>query len=622
MLLLTLLITFLALLFATLAGRLAHQAQERLAIGIFLALLVPMYAPQLSYLIFGTLSTGAMLACAALISTVFAGALYWAGKRYPAQLGISAPPSGKTTLSQDAAIAVNPAPAPAHHGASQPAETSLLAALGTPYLAVLGFLALSGTALSLWISAHYSQFGWDGWAYHASAAAWFHQQDGIVPAPWMEWIIGYPKNIELLSLWAFRFDGDDSHIDMVNLLLHWLALPFAYGLGRRVGLQPAWALAGALLYFCTPELIEQSWSGYIDQAFADSVVMMLYLLFTWMQTDGPQHNVWAVLLGSALGHLAQTKGTGLHLVVIVGAFVLVHELLIEGRRKQVLKTLVLVAVPTALLGAGWYLHTWWVMGNPLYPFRILVPGTNNVLFEGTMELKESMLANLGQRVNLEEPWPLLYFRMFSSSAWGLQFFALGLPAMLLCVVKGNAAMRWLLAFALAYLVVTPFSFIERYTLVVTAAGALAFAYIMQAHIQHRIWSRALLGASVAAVALSLIPLLVNLDPPTAGARNPPPVSQLDDAEDFQRFAMINAEPGPQRIGLVDLARGGDNPHWYFYFGPRWENRVEPFAANRAASYDFAVCATGGKRCQLITGTGLFEKVLEERGVEVYRRASH
>lgn len=619
MLLLTILITLFSLLFATFAGRTIQRAEERSALGIFLALLVPMYAPQLSYWVFGTLHTGVMLACAVLIATVLASTLYWVGKRRYRQLVSSIPYSEIAGHANGVSSVAMQTPVTAQSNEPPTGETTLLAAFRQPYIAVLCFFALSATALSLWISAHYSQFGWDGWAYHASAAAWFHQQDGIVPAPWMEWIIGYPKNIELLSLWAFRFDGDDSHIDMVNLLLHGLTLPFAYGVGRRIGLQPAWALAGALLYFCTPELIEQSWSAYIDQAFADSIVMMLYFLFTWMQAEGPPRNMWAVLLGCALGHLAQTKGTGLHLVVIVSAFVLVHEF-IAGRRKQAVLTLLWMAVPTAVFGAGWYLHTWWVMGNPLYPFCILVPGSNTVLFEGTMDLKESMLANLGQRVNLEEPWPLRYFRMFSSSAWGLQFFALGLPAMILCVVKGNAAMRWLLGFALAYLVLTPFSFIERYALIVTAAGAFAFAFIMQAHVQHRLWSRALLGASAVAVAVSLIPLLANLDPPKVGPRNPPPVGELANAEGFQRFAMINAEPGPQRIGLVNLARGADNPHWYFYFGPRWENRVEPFDANSAANYDFAVCATGGKGCERITATGLLEKVLEERGVEVFRRA--
>lgn len=620
MLLLTILISFLALIFAALAKRFTGQAEQRLAIGIFLALLVPMYAPQLSHWVFGTLRTGSMLTCVALLAGVLGGALYWAGGRFRDHAGSSTPLSKRADPGGGAVTKVISPTAAANSRVPQATLGALLAALREPYVAVLGFFALSATVVSVWISARYSQFGWDGWAYHASAAAWFHQQDGIVPAPWMEWIIGYPKNIELLSLWAFRFDGDDTHIDMVNLLLHWLTLPFAYGLGRRVGLQPTWALAAALIYFCTPELIEQSWSAYIDQAFADGVVMMLYFLFTWMQTDGTQRNVWALLLGCALGHLAQTKGTGLHVVFIGGAFVLVHEL-IEGRRLQALKTLLWVATPTAVFGAGWYLHTWWVMGNPLYPFRILMPGSGKVLFDGTMDLKNSMLANLGQRVNLNEPWPLLYFRMFSSSAWGLQFFALGLPAMALCVVKGNAAMRWLLAFALAYLVVTPFSFIERYALLVTAAGALAFAYLMQAHIHHQIWSRALMGASLVAIAVSLLPLLINLDPPKAGPRNPPPVSQLSNAEGFQRFAMINAEPGPQRIGLLDLARGADNPHWYFYFGPRWENRIEPFDAYNATNYDFAVCATGGKRCGNIVDTGLFDRVMEERGVEVYRRAS-
>lgn len=614
MLVLTLLIAALTVLFAALAGRRTQEPLERLAVGLFLALLAPMYAPQLSHLLFGTLGTGAMLAGLGLISAAFAGGLYWAGQRWARETSAPAAWPARSDIAGSS-------PGPQARGDLDLAEpASLRTALRSPYIVTLIIIALGATALSLWISAHYSQFGWDGWTYHASAVAWFHQHDAIAPVPWMEWVIAYPKNVELLSLWAFRFDGSDRHIDMVNLLLHWLALPFAYGLGRRIGLQPCWALAGALLYFCTPVLIEQSWTAYIDQAFADSVVMMLFVLFTWMQAQGAARAAWAVLLGCALGHLAQTKGTGLQLVVIVGGFVIVHDWL-AGQRKALIKTLALVAAPTALLGAGWYLHTWWVMGNPLYPFRILMPGTGAVLFEGTLDLKTSMLANLGQRVNLDEAWPLRYFRMFSSAEWGLQFFALGLPAMALCLVKGNGAMRWLLAFAVVYLALTPFSFIDRYAAVVTVAGALAFAYVMQEHVAQRMWSRGLAAASGLAVALSVFPLLGNVHPPSAGPRNPPVIDKLSEAEGFKRFAMINAAGAPQRVGIVDLSRGGDNPHWYFYFGPHWDNVVEAFDASQASRYDFAVCATGGGRCRVITESGAFKKVMEERGVEVYRRAS-
>lgn len=600
MLILTLLIAVLAVAFGVLAKRFTREPLEQVAVALFLAVLAPIYAPQLSHLLFGTLGTAGLWVSLGLISGAFAGGLYFAGRRVGARV--------------DAATVSPPI-------LRQSTFASLQTALRSPLIATLLIVALAASGLSLWISIRFSQFGWDGWVYHAAAMAWFHQQNAITPAPWMPWIIGYPKNIEFLGFWVFRFEGNDGHIDMVNLLLHWIAIPFAYGLGRRIGLQPGWAFLAALLYFLTPVLISQSWSGYIDGVFADSVVMMLYFLFTWMQSQGATRAVWAILLGCALGHLAQIKGTGLHLVFIIGGFVLVHEWL-TGQRSKLVQTLALVAAPTALLGAGWYLHTWWVMGNPLYPFRIMVPGTHTALFEGTMDLKDSMLANLGQRINLDEPWPLRYFRMFQSSGWGLQFFAFGLPATALCLVKGNKPLRWLLVFAAVYLIVTPFSFVDRYAAVVTAVGTLSFAFVMQEHVRNLIWSRLLAAAAIVAATASVLPLAMNMDPQSLGPRNPPAIEQMGEAEGYKRFALVNAADSPQRIGIVDLARGADNPHWYFYFGSRWDNPLEVFDPSQASQYDFAVCASDGGRCREITETGLFDRVIEERGVEVYRRASH
>jgi hypothetical protein len=573
--------------FALTLTRFPLDGLQRSCAAALLSLLALVYAPQLANSLFSSLTLAAQSAALGLLTLVCALASWHFSRR----------------LSAD-----------------RVAQSALAEAMPcrSPYLISLTAAALLASGASLWISTQSALFGWDGWAYHSPAMAWFHQHDAIAPMPLMEWIIGYPKNIEFLSLWSFLLEGDDTFIDTINLALHWLTVPFAYGVGRHVGLKRGWALAGALLYFLTPTLMAQTWRTYIDQAFADSVVIMLYVLFTWLTSAPSRRTGWLVLLGCTLGHLAQTKGTGLHMVLIIGLWVVVAEAR-SGRLRQLPRTLLILALPTALLGAGWYLHTWWVMGNPLYPFRITLPGSGSVLFEGRFDLKDSMLQNLGQGIDLSAPLPLVYLRQFAFSGWGLQFFALGLPAMLLVLLKGHGHIRALAIFAVVYLLVTPFSFVDRYAVVVTFPAAVSFAYVMQHWIGPKRWMKTLAALSAGAVILSLVPAFKELAPRAASERNPPAHDAFASTEGFRRFALVTSSPTAQHIGLVDLALGADNPHWYFYFGPRWQNQVSVFDKAHAGEFDFAVCAQQLGRCGEIAETGLFARVLEENTVEVWRR---
>jgi hypothetical protein len=132
--------------------------------------------------------------------------------------------------------------------------------LKSRYVRVLAGLSIVATALVSSVLVHYSNFGWDGWAYHSSAMAWFSGHDRITTStPLMPWITCYPKNLEFLTLWIQKLSGTDRFIEAGNLILHVLVVPFAYGIARYCNLNKQWATAASLIYFLTPEIISQSW---------------------------------------------------------------------------------------------------------------------------------------------------------------------------------------------------------------------------------------------------------------------------------------------------------------------------------------------------------------------------
>ena len=561
---------------------------ELTATAIFCTLLLLSYAPQISNLLLGTLQLHALLSvCVVALAVAFIPARKHLDPARPA-------------------------------GDFRAAGTALLTELrASPYLITLLSIALLASTFAAVLIYKYSNFGWDGWSYHSSALAWFNQQDRFVPMPLDELILSYPKNIEMIGLWIFKLAGNDQFIDSVNLIIHWLVLPFAYGVGRHIGLSRKWALAASLIYFSTPILIEQTWSTFIDQAFADCLVMTLYFYFCWYQHRNEQGLLWSILLGLSLGNLAQIKGTGLYVIFIVGTLLVVREIL-EGRLKTLIQPLMVIAVTTAIAGAGWYLQTWYFYGNPFYPYRLLIPGTDDVLFNGPYDLKQSLLKNYSTKKNLNLPTWQLYLKEFTSTNWGLHYLFLGLPAMAIGIVKGNIHIRWLLAFVVLYFILVPLSFVDRYAAIATFTAAVCFSFMAQYILNSRVWLPFLASFSVVLIVISLIPQLRSAFPdnlPDAGYATPPDKT----TEGFQRFALVN-RAGNAHIGLVSIEQQkADNPYWYFYFGPRWNNRVEAYDPLNVDSYDFVICGRSSGKCDSLGLLDSHRLALVEKNVEVYEK---
>jgi hypothetical protein len=272
----------------------------------------------------------------------------------------------------------------------------------------------------------------------------------------------------------------------------------------------------------------------------------------------------------------------------------------------------IVATFAALTGAGWYVKNWLVYGNPVYPFQLALPGTDIILFSG-MTL-ETLVEPSGPDNHRDFALLWLFLSQFagisSHPGWGSHFFFLGLPAMIVTLFR-NGNLTWLVLFAVAYFVMVPFSFEARYSLIPCLAGAVAFAYMSQEILNTKRWQCALAGVSLFTITVSLIAVLR-----IVGNQNTN-ISDADFArrDGFKRFAFVRERPGV-RVGIVNFGFGADNPYWYFYFGPRWENKVERFDPQRVSSYDYVVCDVSMRNCPTLSSHSL---ALLEKTVAVYKK---
>jgi hypothetical protein len=446
--------------------------------------------------------------------------------------------------------------------------------------------------------------------------AWFYQHDRITATmPLMDIIASYPKNIEFLSLWIFKFSGNDQFVDGVNLLFHLAVIPFAYGVGQHVGLKRAWAFTAACIYFLTPNLILQSWSTYVDQALADSMVMVLFFYVSWLASPVENKSYWSLLLGLGLGHIAHTKGTALHAIGVLGSILVIREL-VEKRARQLAPHLTIIVATTIITGSGWYFKNWYVYGNPVYPFELTFPGTDWVMFPGSMSKPLRVDTYIS-------PWPpIRYFTQFAEpqsqvlavdnrgGGWGPHFFFLGLPALVVALLRGNRSLRTLVIFTIAYFVVLqPLSFWARHSLIIAFAGSVAFASLVQDVLPSRPWHRVLTALSCFLLILGLIPTIGVLS-----YAKP----QYMERWGGQRFTLVNHQPGA-KIGIVNVEFSADNPLWYFYFGPKWSNKVEEFDPKKVETYDYIICALISNKCSHIRESKTHHSLFIEKNIEVFSK---
>ena len=155
----------------------------------------------------------------------------------------------------------------------------------------------------------------------------------------------------------------------VAQLLNWfnslLALGWIAALTRRVGLDRRHALLAGALFYAITTVSDQAKSGSSELGGTIFMLACLYLLLQWLER--PRHRL-LVLAGMFGGWYAGTKLFNPGALMLISAWVLMMAL----RRFRRLRTALAVTALFCLVWGGvvgvWYIKTWRMTGNPVYPF--------------------------------------------------------------------------------------------------------------------------------------------------------------------------------------------------------------------------------------------------------------
>lgn len=482
-------------------------------------------------------------------------------------------------------------------------------ALSSPLSGGLMILVLGAVAWLMLLVYLLPPFDYDGLAYHLiDVAAWL-QAGRIYDIPFSFWSNSYPANTEVFDTWLTMFLHSDA-------LANGGQIPFALcgGLGvaslaRTYGLKRSSAVTAGALFVLTPIVLVEMLSGYVDVAMSGVFLAFVAFLVRFLYEPKVRYLIVAGLgAGMTLG--IKSSGfayIGVYIFVLAGAYIYHRWLRRDGTRLKsplVLDIAVvafILGAPMLLLASYWYLRTWALYGNPLYP--VTVGALGHTIFPGQGTVQNVVIsANVPPELRGMPAWKQtivswtsdppkamgFYVTDARMGGLGVQWIYLELPALLVWSVyalwkRRDILLTLILPFVII-LAVQPADWWSRYTMFIVAIGAIAFAWALEAI--SMVWARGALQVMMAgAIMITLVYSLTqwNFSPSVAYH-----AAKLTSSERtvgrlwLPQYAWVDNVPPGSRIAMTQYS----TDMWTAYplFGLHYVNHVDQVTATSADSF--------------------------------------
>ena len=204
--------------------------------------------------------------------------------------------------------------------------------------------------------------GWDADTYHLTVPKLYIAHHGFCRIPFNVYS-NWPLNIELLYGLAMLLKdyvlAKVLHFGFAVLTIVALCKCCAHH-GRALA-----GLIAAALFLANGVVLQEIPIAYVDIAVAFFLLMAFVFVMRYLDTSRPLHLVMA---GLCCGVLAGIKLTGVFGLVCMAALYVVDALAKRRPLKRCCASAVLLVVPFMALAGPWYIRSWLLTGNPVYPF--------------------------------------------------------------------------------------------------------------------------------------------------------------------------------------------------------------------------------------------------------------
>lgn len=218
---------------------------------------------------------------------------------------------------------------------------------------------------------------WDSLAHHLLVPKIYIQSGRILSmfSPGGQFIeqSNYPSNMEMLLMFGMLLKSD-----VLATLISWSVSVFlalsVYSLGRQF-LSPRASLIAMAIVYCSPIVTTYAAYTFVDLGVALFLVLAISAILKWRHTGS---NRLLVVSGIYAGLCAGTKYTGLPLIPVAGAVILLVTILERREFISGMKYSIVFAVIALAVSAPWYIKSYLYVGNPVYPFLAGIFGGENI----------------------------------------------------------------------------------------------------------------------------------------------------------------------------------------------------------------------------------------------------
>ena len=271
------------------------------------------------------------------------------------------------------------------------------------------------------------------------------------------------------SLWPFLVQmlftlGLILKSEVLSKLFH-----FGFGAFSIIGIyclcRKYWPRKNALLASCvfalTPAVFTITTYAYTELVSAFYTIAIFYLFFVWLDKRGIR---WFYACAVFCGFLMGIKITSLPVVVII-LFLYIYNFIRQktGTKNIFLRLISFAAIFTAVCGV-WYIRSWLILGNPIFPFATYIFGYGYP----EDQLRYHLIAGLGHSPlsYVRMLWPLTHYPdLFGGESIGA-IFLIFMP-LLIFMRKSDRFIKYILFIAFAMYTAWFFTFQYTRFLIIT-----------------------------------------------------------------------------------------------------------------------------------------------------------
>ncbi|MCX6785221.1 MAG: hypothetical protein NTV81_04880, partial [Candidatus Komeilibacteria bacterium] len=216
----------------------------------------------------------------------------------------------------------------------------------------------------------------DALAYHLPEAKQIAEQGIFSLGGYGSFFANMPKLMEILYAGLFTA-GSFSLIHLVHyqMFLALLVVIFCFVKKEydRLG-----GLLSILGIFTLYELGVNATNAYVDGAMvAFQIVAALFFIWWWKN----QEKSILILVGLLFGLAVSVKYLAWYAVVLVGLFWLIKTVLGKKTWPTILTEVAYLGIPFIIASGFWYFKSWFLVGNPFYPFIFSHQGITEEVFK-------------------------------------------------------------------------------------------------------------------------------------------------------------------------------------------------------------------------------------------------